>query len=94
MLADLPYNDYFEYFGPDYTLDVQSSNMENLNTREYLEKTRAKLIDNLRHMPHCPSTPFQGTCHRLAVSVLVPSRPCAVLSYLVVCKFLCRHVSC
>ncbi|CAB5394495.1 unnamed protein product [Rhizophagus irregularis] len=27
-----------DYFGPEYTLDVHPSNMENKNTREYLEK--------------------------------------------------------
>ncbi|KAJ3031318.1 UNVERIFIED_CONTAM: hypothetical protein HDU68_005060 [Siphonaria sp. JEL0065] len=35
---DLPFNDYYQYFGPDYKLDVPSSNMENLNTQEYLDK--------------------------------------------------------
>lgn len=34
---ELPYNDYFEYYGPDYHLHVQASNMENLNDRAYLE---------------------------------------------------------
>jgi histone deacetylase 1/2 len=36
----MPYNDYYEYFGPDYKLDVRSSNMENLNTPDYLEKIK------------------------------------------------------
>ncbi len=33
----LPFNDYFEYFGPDYKLHLPVSNMENLNTPKYLE---------------------------------------------------------
>lgn len=37
---DMPYNDYYEYFGPDYKLDVRPSNMENLNTPDYLEKIK------------------------------------------------------
>jgi hypothetical protein len=61
--AELPFNDYLEYFGPDYTLEVQASNMDNLNTPEYLDKMRSRLIENLRHMPFCPSTPFQGMVH-------------------------------
>jgi len=35
---ELPYNNYFEYFGPEYKLDVPSNNMANHNTPEYLQK--------------------------------------------------------
>ncbi|KAK4402443.1 Histone deacetylase 6 [Sesamum angolense] len=46
----LPYNEYYEYFGPDYTLHVEPSHMENLNTERDLEKistlTGQQLIDN------------------------------------------------
>lgn len=34
----LPFNDYLQYYGPDFRLEVPSNNMENMNTREYLEK--------------------------------------------------------
>lgn len=37
---DLPYNDYIEYYGPDYRLHIPPTNMENLNTKDYLEKFR------------------------------------------------------
>ena len=56
---ELPFNDYFEYFSPDYSLVVPSSNMLNLNTRDYLEKCKATLIENLRHTAFCPSVPMQ-----------------------------------
>ena len=36
----LPYNEYFEYFGPDYTLHVDPGPMENLNTPKDMEKIR------------------------------------------------------
>lgn len=36
----LPYNEYYEYFGPDYTLHVEPNNMENLNTPKDMEKIR------------------------------------------------------
>jgi histone deacetylase 1/2 len=36
----LPFNDYFQYFGPDYRLEVPATNMENLNSREYLLKMK------------------------------------------------------
>lgn len=37
---ELPYNDYFEYFGPDFKLHISPSNMANQNTPEYLEKIK------------------------------------------------------
>lgn len=50
-IADaLPYNDYFEYYGPDYRLHIPSSNMENLNTKPYLEETKVKLFEQLRQV--------------------------------------------
>ena len=29
---ELPYNDYFEYYGPDFKLHISPSNMANQNT--------------------------------------------------------------
>lgn len=37
--VNLPFNEYIEYFGPEFKLDVPANNMENYNSREYLEKT-------------------------------------------------------
>ena len=37
---ELPYNDYFEYFGPDFKLHISPSNMSNQNTGEYMDKIR------------------------------------------------------
>lgn len=37
---DLPYNEYYEYFGPDYTLHVEPCSMENLNAPKDLERIR------------------------------------------------------
>lgn len=39
-LSELPYNDYLEYYGPDYRLFIPPSNMENLNSREYLDQCK------------------------------------------------------
>lgn len=36
----LPYNEYYEYFGPDYTLHVEPIPMENKNLPRDLEKIR------------------------------------------------------
>ncbi|GAQ90432.1 Histone deacetylase complex catalytic component RPD3 [Klebsormidium nitens] len=54
----MPYNDYFEYFGPDYTLHILPSNMENLNTRQELETIKTRLLDNLSKLQQAPSVPF------------------------------------
>ncbi|KAI9020750.1 hypothetical protein CLU79DRAFT_755321 [Phycomyces nitens] len=56
---DMPYNDYYEYFGPDYKLDIRPSNMENLNTTEYLEKTKHKVFENLARTMFAPSVQMQ-----------------------------------
>uniref|UniRef100_A0A2K5ELK0 Histone deacetylase 2 n=1 Tax=Aotus nancymaae TaxID=37293 RepID=A0A2K5ELK0_AOTNA len=45
---ELPYNDYFEYFGPDFKLHISPSNMTNQNTPEYMEKIKQRLFENLR----------------------------------------------
>merc|ERR1711865_1033841 len=41
---ELPFNDYFEYFGPDYRLHLPVSNMENLNSKEYLDRTKIQIM--------------------------------------------------
>ncbi|KAL8966618.1 MAG: hypothetical protein Q9197_005881 [Variospora fuerteventurae] len=56
MNNELPFNDYYEYYAPDYELDVKPSNMDNANTQEYLEKIQLQVIDNLkRTTTHAPS---------------------------------------
>jgi histone deacetylase 1/2 len=56
---ELPFNDYFEYFGPDYRLHLPVSNMENLNSPEYLNKTKGQLMDILRDVEAVPGTQIQ-----------------------------------
>lgn len=55
MNANLPYNDYYEYYAPDYELDVRPSNMDNANSKEYLEKILKTVLDNLKQTQHAPS---------------------------------------
>lgn len=59
MNRTLPYNEYYEYYAPDFELNVRSSNMENSNSREYLEKITAAVIDNLRQTGPVPSVQMQ-----------------------------------
>lgn len=58
---ELPYNDYFEYFGPDFKLHISPSNMSNQNTPEYLEKIKNRLFENLRMLPHAPGVQVKKT---------------------------------
>lgn len=55
----MPVHDYYEYFGPDYTLHVAPSNMENKNSKQMLDDIRSKLQDNLCKLRHAPSVQFQ-----------------------------------
>ena len=55
----LPFNEYYEYYGPDYELDVRASNMENANSKDYLEKIKIQVIENLKKTAHAPSVQMQ-----------------------------------
>ena len=72
---DLPYNEYYEFFGPDYTLHpvLTSSNgsgefssggvryrdLPNHNSRSYLEFVRIRVLEQLRALQHAPSVQMQ-----------------------------------
>ncbi|ODV63807.1 histone deacetylase RPD3 [Ascoidea rubescens DSM 1968] len=58
---ELPYNDYYEYYGPDYKLDVRPSNMYNANTPEYLDKIMLQIFQNLERTKHAPSVQMHVT---------------------------------
>jgi histone deacetylase 1/2 len=58
---DLPFNEYMNWFGPEYKLDVRPTSMENLNSDAYLEGLRSRIIDTLRGLPFAPSVQMQAT---------------------------------
>ncbi|GAB2229293.1 hypothetical protein Droror1_Dr00023431 [Drosera rotundifolia] len=47
----LPYNEYYEYFGPDYNLHINPSNMKNQNSAKDLERIRTVLLESLARIP-------------------------------------------
>ncbi|BAM82711.1 histone deacetylase [Cyanidioschyzon merolae strain 10D] len=54
--AQIPYNDYWEYFAPEYSLHIQPMReLENQNSRDYLEKVKSKVIEQLRQLEGAPS---------------------------------------
>ena len=48
MANDLPFTDYYEYYSPDFELDVKPSNMDNANSSDYLERIKAQVLENLK----------------------------------------------
>ena len=62
LFLDIPVNEYYEYFGPDYQLDVKSSNTEDLNSPAYLERVKGIVMEHLRHVGGPPSVQMTGTC--------------------------------
>jgi len=64
MADELPYNNYYEYYGPDFMLHITPSNMENLNTARYLEKTKVAMFETLRSIPHTPSVQYSKVVPR------------------------------
>jgi len=60
IVAELPYNDYFEYYGPDFKLHISPSNMANQNTTDYIDKIKTRLFENLRMLPHAPGVQMHG----------------------------------
>ena len=54
----LPYNNYYEYYGPTYKLHIETSNMENLNTPKYLENQTIELYKVLNSLPVTPSVEY------------------------------------
>lgn len=54
----LPSHEYYEYFGPDFTLHVTPSNMANQNSKRNLNNLRSKILENLSKLQHVPSIPF------------------------------------
>ncbi|KAK4538382.1 hypothetical protein CDCA_CDCA17G4407 [Cyanidium caldarium] len=58
--AQIPYNDYWEYFAPDYSLHIQpSAELENQNTAEYLDKVKSKVLEQVRQLRGAPAVQMQ-----------------------------------
>lgn len=56
----IPMNEYYEYFGPDYELDVKASNADDLNTPGYLDRVKGIVLENLRQLGGPPSMQMSG----------------------------------
>lgn len=53
---DLPYNDYYSYFGPDFKLHPNTTTrIDNLNTRAYLDNLKGTILRYVRRLQGAPS---------------------------------------
>jgi len=60
----LPYNEYYEYFAPNYTLSTLPTNMVNLNTQSYLQKLLKTVDQYLKNLKHAPSVQIHPDANR------------------------------
>jgi len=60
----LPYNEYYEYFAPDYTLSTLPTNMVNLNTTCDLQKILKTVNQYLKQLKHSPSVQIHPDANR------------------------------
>ncbi|XP_064626135.1 histone deacetylase 3-like isoform X2 [Lineus longissimus] len=58
---DLPYNEYLEFFAPDFSLhpDLNAKQAENLNSKAYLDSIRQTIGEHLKCLAHAPSVQMQ-----------------------------------
>eukprot|EP01012_Entosiphon_sulcatum_P048888 TRINITY_DN67450_c0_g1_i1.p1 TRINITY_DN67450_c0_g1~~TRINITY_DN67450_c0_g1_i1.p1 ORF type:complete len:428 (-),score=106.35 TRINITY_DN67450_c0_g1_i1:89-1372(-) len=54
----LPHHDYLDYYHPDYSLHIPPASMENANSREYLERHVATIMEHLRQIQGPPGIQF------------------------------------
>lgn len=53
---DIPYNDFFEYYSPDFKLHLTpSTSMDNVNSKDTLEDITARVLQNLKCIRGAPS---------------------------------------
>jgi histone deacetylase 1/2 len=56
---EIPYNDYYEYYSPDFDLHLIPENKENSNTDASLEAVRVELLQQLQSLQGAPSVQMQ-----------------------------------
>ncbi len=52
---DIPFNDFFEYYAPDFKLHLIPSSMENQNKPENLHNIVSRVLANLKNLTGAPS---------------------------------------
>ena len=52
---EIPFNDYYEYYAPDYKLHLTPESMDNMNSKDVLESIRVELLQQLQDLQGAPS---------------------------------------
>jgi histone deacetylase 1/2 len=55
MPEDLPFHEYYGYYGPDFKLAIRPSTAVNQNSRQYLDSITTKILENLKQVTFAPS---------------------------------------
>lgn len=55
----IPFNDYWQYFEPDHQLHFPKTEAVDMNSKEYLERLKIKVMENLRCLAAAPSVQMQ-----------------------------------
>ena len=58
---DLPYNEYLDYYGPHYKLEIPKLNIANMNTIQDLNNIVESIYENLRNVVPVPSVQMTRT---------------------------------
>jgi len=56
---EIPYNDYFEYYAPDFELHLQPEPRDNMNSDASLQAVRTELLQQLMSLQGAPSVQMQ-----------------------------------
>ena len=56
---DIPRNDYYDYYAPDYKLHLPPGTTENQNSREGLEEIKVQILSQLGQIQGAPSVQMQ-----------------------------------
>ena len=70
----LPYNEYYEYFAPDYTLSTMPTNMVNLNSQNDLQRILKTVNEYLKNLKHAPSVQIHPDANRSEYALSVGSK--------------------
>jgi len=57
---ELPYNDYFEYFAPNYRLHIEPSQSNDENDQKYMESIQQNVLENLNRLQGPPGVQMQA----------------------------------
>ncbi|KAF8589634.1 histone deacetylase [Ramaria rubella] len=72
---NLPWHEYFEWYGPRYRLEVADNNMEDVNLQNgYIDGVRNDVLANLRELPFAPSVSLQAV-PRQSIGDIIAEKP-------------------